>query len=81
MKAGHRAIQTLIEFDKGVRRPDAGTNLFATHDLTRILEQKLQDFQRLLLQLYFGALFAQFRALQIKLEYAELHNFRSRSRR
>src|SRR5215831_12858890 len=59
---------------ESVRRPDAASKFVPRNNLPGILEQNLQDLDRLLLQLDLDTVLAQLRALQIELEDTELQS-------
>ena len=61
-------FQTALEVDERVRRPKLFLEFFPRHDLAGTLQQHIQNLKRLLLQLDFAALPAQFAGLKINLE-------------
>jgi hypothetical protein len=67
----------VIEFNERVRRPDVRPQLFTGNNLAAILEQQMQDFEWLLLQLDPDASLTQLCLLHVKFEQPELQNFRN----
>ena len=61
----------MVEIDEGVFVPDSSAQGLAGHDLSRVLQQRNQNLERLLLQTNAGALLAQFSSLEIYLKDAE----------
>src|SRR5437016_12399809 len=51
-----RVIQSLIEINERVSRPDSPSELLPRDDLARMLQQHLQKMEGLLLELYLDAL-------------------------
>jgi hypothetical protein len=69
-------VQAVIEVDKGVGGPKALPQFFAVHHVARMLQQELQDLQRLLLQLHPDAMLPQFSGDRIYLERTEANGRR-----
>src|SRR5512146_3508831 len=51
----NRGVQTVIEIDERVRRPQALPQVFARYDLARFLQQRHQHLERLFLHAQFSA--------------------------
>ena len=66
-----RVIQSLIEINERVSRPDSPSELLPRDDLARMFQQHLQKMEGLLLELYLDALLAQLPGTQIHFEHAE----------
>jgi hypothetical protein len=69
-------VQTVIEVNEGVARPQLLQQLVARHDLAGPLDQSRQDLERLLAQPHADALLAQFARSAVDLEHAETHDRR-----
>ncbi len=70
----HCAVQTLIEFNKGIGWPHARAKLVSGHKLAGFFQEKLEDFEGLVLKLDPDALSAQFRGVRVELKDAELEH-------
>jgi hypothetical protein len=69
----YRGVDTKIEFDYGLVRPEALANLLARNNFARGFEQHLEDLEGLLLEPNSATLFAQFAFSEVQLEWAEAH--------
>src|SRR4029077_12568862 len=63
-----RRVQTVVEVDKRVGRPDAGTKLVPGYYFARVMEQDVENAKRLFLQLHPQTLLMKFPGTQVKLE-------------
>jgi hypothetical protein len=64
-------VNSPVEIDHDIARPQAFLQFFPRDDLTRTLNQRRQGLKGLLLQLYFDAALTQLAGSQIDLEIAE----------
>src|SRR5579864_4828301 len=64
-------VQAMFKIHEGVRRPELSSKLFASNQLSRVLEQTHQNLHRLPFQPDLAALLLEFGRTQIKLEDAE----------
>ena len=67
-----RGVETVIEVDKRVRRPQPFAQGFARHDLSRALQEHRQHLKWLLLQLQFEAIAAQLARFKVDVEGPEM---------
>jgi hypothetical protein len=72
--APHRCVETVLEVDEGSARPKPATQVLARNDSARVLEQRRQNAERLLLDSDAKAPFAELAALDIELEGCEPHD-------
>jgi len=74
----HRHIQTMFEFDKRVCPPKPVPQLFARHQLSGMLQQIMQDLERLTRQPYPNAALEKLSALWIDFKWSESVPVRTR---
>src|ERR1700730_17739841 len=67
-----RSIETVVEIDKRVCRPQTGPELVASDDLARSFQQESENLEGLFLKPYPGSITAQFASPQIDFEDSEL---------
>ena len=67
-------IQTVIEVDEGVRRPELAAQFLSGNHFSRPFKQRRQHLQRLFLELYLLSPLAQFPGVEIDLERTETNN-------
>jgi hypothetical protein len=67
-------IQTVIEVDEGVCRPELAAQFLSGNHFPRSFKQRCQDLQRLFLQLYLLSPVPQFPGVKIDLERTETDN-------
>src|SRR6476646_9865284 len=72
----NRLVQSTIEVDERVGRPQPQPELLPSHHVTRVLEKRKEDLKRLVLQLHSGAPPAQFAGMRIERELAEMNQAR-----
>jgi hypothetical protein len=71
-------IQAVIEVDKGVRRPEAFTELLAADHLARAFKKNVKNFKRAVLELNSSPVLAEFRPCEIGLVRSEMNDSRGR---
>src|ERR1700687_2210750 len=67
-------IQTMIEVDEGVRRPELAAQFLSGNHFSRSFKQRRQNLQRLFLELYSLSPLAQFPGVEIDLERTDTDN-------
>ena len=67
-----RGVETVIEVDNRVRRPQSFAQGFARHDLSRVLQEHRQHLKWLLLQLQLEAIAAQLARFNVDVEGPEM---------
>ena len=66
-----RLVDTLVEVDEGVVRPQPGAQFFPGDQFAGSVDQRTQDIERLALQLDAGPVFADFPGNEIDVEHTE----------
>jgi hypothetical protein len=72
-QSSYRGIDTLIELDNRLVRPEALPNLLPRNYVSGGFEKHSQDLERLLLESNPASLFPQFAPPQVQLKWAETH--------
>jgi hypothetical protein len=67
----HRVVDAFIEFDEGIRGPEALLKLFFRNELPGFLEENQQDSKRLVLEIDAHAVLAHFAGAWVDLEDPE----------
>ena len=67
-----RGVETVIEVDKGARRPQPFAQGLTRYDLSRVLQEHRQHLKWLLLQLQFEAIAAQLAGFKVDVEGPEM---------
>lgn len=70
-KFGHGLVQTAIEINEGVLRPECLANLLTSHQFSRTLQEKGQQLERLLLQFDFDSELTKLGGAQVYFEDTE----------
>ena len=71
MQLPDSAVRPIIEVNKSVRRPEFATEFLSRNHVTRMLQQKLEHLEGLVLKPQADAVFAHFTRMQVHLEGAE----------
>src|SRR5215475_10889782 len=71
-------VQTVVEINKSILRPEFLPQLFTCHDLARVLKQDGENLKRLFLEPNLSALLAQLSRTKIQLKRTEPYGLRLR---
>src|SRR4051812_27702361 len=70
--SAHRAVDRVVEIDKGINAPELLLDLFTGNHFTGTFNQEGQNLQRLVLQLDTDTALSQFPGPQIQFKHSEL---------